>query len=226
MPLKPAKLFMAFERKIMKKLICILLFLVPVIPARLAAQSQEAQQLLLNVEKLAQLKQILSDMKKGYTVLSTGYTTIKDLSESNYQLHRAFLDGLLAVSPAVRRYQKVTTILDYQGFILQEYQRAYNRFRQDKHFRPEEIRYLHRVYTNLFQLSLQNLEELATILTANQLRMSDDERLQAIDRIYQDMLDKILFLRHFNHTTTLLALQRARKQKDVATLQQIYGLKN
>ena len=28
-------------------------------------QSQEVQQLLLNVEKLAQFKQILSDMKKG-----------------------------------------------------------------------------------------------------------------------------------------------------------------
>lgn len=30
------------------------------------AQSQEAQQLLLNVEKLSQLKNILADMKKGY----------------------------------------------------------------------------------------------------------------------------------------------------------------
>jgi hypothetical protein len=56
--------------------------------------------------------------------------------------------------------------------------------------------------------------------------MSDAERLQAIDRLYQNMLDKVIFLRHFNHTTTLLAIQRAREQKDVHTLQQIYGLKN
>lgn len=83
-----------------------------------------------------------------------------------------------------------------------------------------------RVYTNLFHLSLQNLEELTAIVTANQLRMSDAERLQAIDRVYNNMLDKVLFLRHFNHTNTLLAIQRAREQKDVLTLQQIYGLKN
>jgi hypothetical protein len=208
----------------MKKITWMLLFLLLGNAAKLAAQAQEAEQLLLNVEKLAQLKQILSDMKKGYTVLSTGYFTIKNISEGNYNLHQTFLDGLLAVSPTVRKYQKVTRIVDYQLFLLQEYKRAYNRFRQDKNFRPEEIQYLHRVYTNLFQLSLQNLDELATIFTANQLRMSDEERLQAIDRIYQDMLDKLVFLRQFNHTTTLLAVQRAKAQKDVHTIQKIYGL--
>src|SRR5687768_9086443 len=120
----------------MKKLTWILLFLQLGYPAKLFAQTHEAEQLLLNVEKLAQLKQILSDMKKGYTVLSTGYNTIKNISEGNYQLHQTFLDGLLAVSPTVRKYQKVTRIVDYQLFLLQEYKRAYNRFRQDKHFSP------------------------------------------------------------------------------------------
>jgi outer membrane lipoprotein-sorting protein len=37
------------------------------------SQSQEAQQLLLNVEKLAQLKQILKDLYKGYEIVSKGY---------------------------------------------------------------------------------------------------------------------------------------------------------
>jgi hypothetical protein len=206
------------------KILLLLLFLGTA--TKLAAQALEAQQLLLNVEKLAQLKQLLSDMQKGYTVLNTGYTTIKNLSEGNYSLHQTFLDGLLAVSPAVRNYKKVAAIINYQAFILQEYQRAYNRFRQDKNFNPAEIQYLYRVYTNLLQLSLQNLEELTAIVTDNQLRMSDAERLQAIDRLYQNMLEKVIFLRHFNHTTTLLAIQRAREQKDVHTLQQIYGLKN
>jgi len=208
----------------MKTQFIFLLFLALSVSANLSAQNQEAQQLLLNVEKLAQLKQILSDMKKGYTVLSTGYNTIKDLSEGNYRLHQTFLDGLLAVNPAVRNYQKISGIINYQVFILQEYKKAYNRFRQDKNFNPKEIKYLQRVYANLFRLSLQNLDELATIITANQLRMSDEERLNAIDRIYQDMLDKLIFLRHFNHTTTLLAIQRVREQKDVHTLQKIYGL--
>ena len=40
------------------------------------AQTQELQQLALNIEKLAQLKSILDNMYKGYAVLTKGYNTI------------------------------------------------------------------------------------------------------------------------------------------------------
>lgn len=44
------------------------------------AQSAEIQQLLLNVEKLSQLKNILTDMKKGYTIISNGYNSVKNIA--------------------------------------------------------------------------------------------------------------------------------------------------
>ena len=66
---------------------------------QVVAQSTEIQQLLLNVEKLAQLKKILGNMKKGYEIISTGYNTIKDISKGNFNLHEAFLDALMQVSP-------------------------------------------------------------------------------------------------------------------------------
>jgi hypothetical protein len=37
------------------------------------AQATELAQLALNIEKLAQFKQILADLKKGYEILSGGY---------------------------------------------------------------------------------------------------------------------------------------------------------
>ena len=51
------------------------------------AQTQEAQQLLLNWEKLAQFKQMLEDMKTGYQVLYKGYSAIRDISQGNFSLH-------------------------------------------------------------------------------------------------------------------------------------------
>ncbi len=47
----------------------------------------EIEQLLLNVEKLAQFKQILKDMQDGYEILVQGYGVIKNLSEGNFNLH-------------------------------------------------------------------------------------------------------------------------------------------
>lgn len=210
----------------MRKIIIILLFTTVGTSFKSSAQSDEAQQLLLNVEKLAQLKQILSDLKKGYQIASTGYNTIKNISQGNFNLHKAFIDGLMEVSPTVKNYKKVADIINCQILIVKEYKNAYRRFKEDGNFTPEEINYLGSVYSNLFNQSLKNLDALATVITANKLRMSDDERLKAVDDIFNDIQDKLVFLRRFNNNTTILAIQRAREKKDANTVQKIYGITN
>ena len=206
----------------MKKLFIIIMLFFS--SSAIHAQSYELQRLLLDIQKLAQMKTILSDLYKGYEILSTGYNTIKSISEGNFNLHKAFLGGLLAVSPAVRSYQHVVDIIDYQSRIMSEYKSAFNTFQQDKHFNPDEITYMMNVYSNLISGSLTNLTNLLNIITASVLRMSDDERLHAIDGIYADTKDKYLFLRQFNNSTTILAMQRATDLSDVQTIQNLYGL--
>ncbi len=195
-------------------------------PFHASAQADELAQLALNIEKLAQFKQILSDLKKGYEILSGGYSTIKNIAEGNFSLHKAFLDGLMEVSPTVRNYRRVVDITNDQVTLVKEYRKAYDRFKQDNNFSPGDLAYLGRVYGNLFKESLRNLDELLTVITAGQARMSDDERLQTIDRIYADMQDKLMFLRHFNNNTTILAVQRAKERNDAETIQKIYGINN
>lgn len=208
----------------MKKLFKIL-FLLMLSVCRLHAQSREAEQLLLNAQKLTQFKQILNDMKKGYQTLNSGYNTIKDLSQGNFNLHQTFLDGLMQVSPEVRNYKRVTDIISYQLLLVKEYKTAFKRFKSSGNLNPKELEYLGRVYNNLFKQSLNNLDELTTVVTENKLRMSDDERLKEIDRIYEDMQDKLQFLRHLNNQTAVLALQRYKEKNDVQSLQSSYGIK-
>lgn len=191
-----------------------------------SAQSAEAEQLLLNVEKLAQFKQMLNDMKKGYQILDGGYNTVKDIAQGNFSIHRAFLDGLMQVSPTVRNYRRVVDIIDFQVILIREYKNAFGRFKRDDNFAPEELAYLGRIYDNLFKQSLRNIDELTNVITANKMRMSDDQRLKAIDTIYEDMQDKLMFLRHFNNNTTVLAVQRAKEKNDAKTIRQIYGINN
>lgn len=195
-------------------------------PPRISAQSQEMQQLLLNIEKLAQFKQILSDMKKGYQIVSGGYNTIKDLSQGNFSLHETFLDALMQVSPTVRNYKRVGAIVKYQLLLVKEYKSALEGFRKSGNFSPDEIAYCARVYDNLLQQSLRNLDELVTVISANTLRMNDEERLTAIDKIYADMQDKVLFLRSFNNNITVLAIQRAKEHNDVRVMRNIYKANN
>lgn len=208
----------------MKSLLILLLLTAQISSNVLYAQSTEAQQLLLNVEKLAQLKKILSNMKKGYEIVSTGYNTIKDISQGNFNLHDAFLNALLQVSPTVRKYKRVADIISCQSQIVKEYRSAFNRFKSTNLFNSSEITYMEDVYKNLFNKSLQNLDELGMVLTAGKLRMSDDERIAAIDRVYKDISDKLVFLRSFNNEGSVLAVQRGREMVDTKLSEKLNGL--
>jgi hypothetical protein len=192
--------------------------------AKLKAQSQEAVQLVLNYEKLQQLEEILDNMYKGYKILSKGYNTIKDIAEGNFTLHQIFLDGLYVVNPAVRDYKRIPYIIQYQKFLVKEYKRAFDRFRNDPNLTVREIKYLENVYSYLFSQSLRNLDELLMIVTATKLRMSDEERLQAIDRIFYDMEDKIIFLRLFNSSTQVLIIQRAKEKHAIETVEKLHDI--
>ena len=200
----------------MKKiLILTILITLLMIPVKSMGQSAEIQQLILNIEKLSQFKKILSDMKKGYELLSGGYKTVKDMTEGNFSLHKTFLDALMQVSPAVKNYKKVGEIVEYQISIVKESRNGMNRFIKSGNFSGQEINYFEKVYGNLLNQSLRNLDELTMVITADKLRMSDDERLKAVDDIYEQMQDKLLFLRNFNTTSNVLALQRAKEKNDV-----------
>lgn len=205
----------------MKQILFIILFC----PAMSFGQSQEAKQLLLNVEKLAQLKLMLSHMKKGYQILEKGYTSIKNISQGNFSLHKDFLDGLLQVSPAVKKYSKVADIIAIQLKLVKESKGALTEFRASKQFSVTEVEYLGSIYTNLLSESLKLLDELAMVVSAGKLRMSDDERLSAVDRIYDEVLEQYTFLNEFNNGTAILSLQREKAQMDIDLMRKIHGLK-
>ncbi|OXA72998.1 hypothetical protein B0A67_06020 [Flavobacterium aquidurense] len=195
-------------------------------PFKTYGQSEEIQQLVLNIEKLSQFKKILSDMKKGYDILNGGYKVVKDLSKGNFSLHKTFLDALLQVSPLVKSYKRVGDIINYQILLIKESKTAVNRFNKSGSFTREEINYFEKVYFNLTRESFRNLDELTMILTPETLRMSDDERLEAIDKIYLDMQQKVLFLRDFNASSGVLVLQRAKEQNDARVVRYNYQIKN
>jgi hypothetical protein len=208
----------------MKKILVCLALLIGLefMPVKSEAQAYELARLVLDIEKLLQLKNILSDLYKGYEILTTGYNAIKSISEGNFSLHKAFLDGLLAVSPAVQKYERVIDIINDQGEIVSEYKTAYNLFKQDKHFSPDELVYLSNVYNNLISGSEKNLTNLLNVMTASTLRMSDAERLHAIDGIYSDTHEQLSFLRAFNSKTAGLSADLSKQETDLESVRGLY----
>ena len=208
----------------MKIIVIVLYIAFSLMHLKVNAQSAEVQQLLLNVEKLEQFKKILSNMKKGYEIVSNGYNTIKDISKGDFNMHDAFLNALLQVSPTVKKYKRVVDIMTCQTQIIKEYKLASRRFNSSNLFNSSELNYMSSVYNNLVGKSIENLNELAIVITAGKLRMSDDERIIAIDRVYNEVADKLVFLRSFNNETNVLAVQRGREMVDTKVSKKLNGL--
>jgi len=206
------------------------LLLIPLIPLLLStapARSQSTgdliQQLLLDVQKLEEMKAILQDMYKGYEVINKGYTDIRNIAAGNFNLHKIFLDGLLAVSPAVRSYTLIAEILDAEAAIVAEYKTANSRLHSNTLFSPQEQAYIGDTYSALFTRSLQSIDELTRVITAGELRMSDAQRLRSIDRVHADISGQLQFLRKFNNSISLLSVQREKESNDISTLKLLYG---
>jgi hypothetical protein len=193
-------------------------------PVRCFAQVQEMQQLLLNIEKLTQMKSILSDMRTGYQIYQQGYGSISALAKGNFSLHETYLNGLLAVSPSVKNYARIADILSLQASLVSEYKRKQALFRQSGSFSVGELSYISDVYARLVSQTLNDAGELADILMGGKLRMSDADRIRAIDRIYTGSSDRFQFLRSFNNQGMAISLQRSKESGDTRALNRLYGI--
>jgi len=191
----------------------------------LRAQSldQLIEQLILDRQKLSSLKTILQDLYTSYEVINKGYENIKSIAQGNFSLHKAFFDGLLAVSPTVRNYYRVEAIIHSQLTLVAEYKASYQRWVGSGQFTAGELVYIGGVYTALFRRSISGVDQLTMVLTAETLRMSDAERMQAIDGIYTVITGQLAALRRFNNSTALQMLQRQKETNSINLLKQVYG---
>ena len=193
---------------------CILLLLLPLATK---AQSAELEQLTLDMGKLAELKSILQDMYSYYTILHQGYEDVKSIARGNFNLHQGFLDSLLLVSPAVSGDPRVEAILQEQAELLQTYAGT----QYYPHLTAQEQATLQTRTATILDKADEDLDELSMVLTDGTLRMSDDERLEAIERVHQDMQRRLQALRKLTNAAETLSKQRAATAQ---TLQKLYGL--
>ncbi len=184
------------------------------------------EQLALDAQKLASMKSTLQEMYRGFEDLQQGYTRIRDIAKGNFNLHEAFLDALWVVSPGVRNDPRIMDILNTEYSIVSGYKTAQAMLRANAVFSPQELDYIVATFSTLLQRCSQAVEELTMITTDNELRMSDAQRLQALDRIDTQVKGDLAFLQRFNNILSVEMALRQKEGGDINTLKLLYGLPN
>lgn len=184
------------------------------------------EELALDVEKLSSMKATLQQMYKGYTELKNGYTRIRDIVQDNFNLHKAYLDALWILSPAVRSDPRMQAIINTEYRMVQVYQAATGRLNGQNVWTAQELGFITSTFSTLLQRSLQVIDELTMVSTDNELRMDDAQRLQALGRIDTEIKDELAFMERFDQELAIEAARRGQESNDINTLKSIYGLSN
>jgi len=170
------------------------------------------------IDQIAALRVYLGNLKKGYDIASKGLNTIENIKNGTVSLHHDFFSSLKSVNPAISNSAKVADIIAFQFYIIREMKSVYTFCKNNKNFSPEELRYIAQVLTNMLLLCDANISELLAIIRVNDLEMKDDERIQRIDKIYEDTLDKHAFVQAFGNDTKALAHAREKEQTEITLL--------
>mgnify|MGYP001131681213 CR=1 FL=1 len=170
------------------------------------------------IRQIALLRVYLGYLKEGYEIADRGLTTINNIKNGDFNLHRDFFGSLTNVNPHIANSAKLADILAFQIHIVQNLKRVNDFCKSNKQFTPEEMRYVTAVYTNMIALVNASMAELLMVVQPNQTEMKDDERLTRIQHMYDETREQHAFTKALDDDLRLIAAER---QRDSRSLEQV-----
>lgn len=177
------------------------------------------------MEQIATNQVYIEYAQKGYKIVSDGLHTIRDIKNGDFHLHLGFIDSLRMVNPKIRSWAKVADIIACQLRLIKSSKQALATARESGQFTNEELDYCKKVFDNLLNECLKNIDELMLVITSGELEMKDDERIRRVEKIYLDMQDKSAFTSSFTNEMSVLAIQRLTEQTELNYSKTINGIR-
>lgn len=225
------------KAKIIACIICLLLISTPARPAEKTAAlpileivkavtKKVIKAIDLRIQKLQNKTIWLQNAQKQVeNVLSKlKLDEISDWTKKQKDLYKGYYEELAKVKSIITYYQRIKDITKKQTRLVQEYERAWNLFKQDTHFKDSEIQYMERVYSGILEESLKNMDQIFLILDSFSTQMSDLKRLEIINEAADQIDANYDDLTLFNQQNVMISLQRAKTEADVNQVKQFYGI--
>jgi len=202
----------------MKQILIVLLLLACV---QVHAQKPKHKRL---IEQIAALQVYISYAQQGYSIANKGLTTVRNIKNGDFNLHRDFISSFKKVNPKIKAYAKVADIIALQLRIISAIKECLKGVKEARQLSIAEIDHCSMVFQNVLNASLENLEQLLEIISDGQLQMKDDERLKRIDALYADMQDKYAFSSSYSEEMAVLTVQRMHQRADIELSKKLNGL--
>lgn len=160
-------------------------------------------------------------LENGYEIAKNGLYTIGRIGGEDFDLHSNYLTSLKAVNPRLKSYWKIAETIALEEEILKNTSKHKLYFKNSSFYKSDELFYIENVYNQLLTRCQNSIEELICLTTNGVLDLKDNERLDRIDQIYTNVLDRYVFERYFSSQAFQLSLNRARELSEINDLKTI-----
>jgi hypothetical protein len=171
-------------------------------------------------QQIVALESLESDVKKGYSIATSGLGNIGGITGAEYQLHQNYFSSLKAVNAEVKNDPDLVAITQY----LQAIGASLNNLNNLKGLDNGTQTYIRQVAGQLLQECNEDLDELKPVVSDGQIQMTDQERITMLHEIYERVKDKFVFTQHFCNSVKILQQQKSLDEQHIQTLKQYYGI--
>lgn len=156
---------------------------------------------------------------------STVSNVIKNFNEVKkvYEQGKEYYDKLKAVNNLVKDARKVQQTVLLVGDVSEMYVQNFGKMMNDPNFSPQELSAIANGYSVLLNESTELLKELKSIISATSLSLNDKERMDIIDRVYNQVKDYHNLVRYYTNKNISVSILRAKKKNDTKRVLDLYG---
>jgi hypothetical protein len=156
---------------------------------------------------------------------STVSNVIKNFQEVQklYNQGKEYYDKLKAINNLVKDAKKVRDAILIVGEIGDTYVNGFQKMLSDPHFQYEELMAISNGYTVLLQESSDMLLELKDVVNVNGLSMTDHERMDIINYVYDKLKNHRNLVSYYTRKNISISYLRAKKAGDSDRVVALYG---
>ncbi len=171
---------------------------------------------------------ILNSANEIIQTSSTVSNVVKNFKEVEkvYKQGKEYYDKLKAVTNLVKDARKVQQTVLLVGDVSEMYVQNFNKMLNDPNFTPQELVAIGNGYTSLLNESTELLKELKQIVSATNLSLNDKERMDVVDRVYNEVKNYHSLVRYYTNKNISVSYLRAKKKNDGKRVLELYGTSN
>ena len=158
--------------------------------------------------------------------VNTVSNMVKNVNEVKkvYDQGKEYYDALKKVNNLIKDARKVKKTIEMISEITDIYVNGFNKMVGDPNFTPNELVAISAGYAKLLEEGGSLVTELKNIVTgSNGLSLSDKERMEVIDDVYNKMLEYRNLTKYYTQKSISVSFIRAKEKNDTDRVLSLYG---